>query len=75
MTMPHERTRAVLQTRDFLMELSRDKSLPEKIQHDAKFLLRHYPLKTDLEQAGLLEEQPERFGPLISPIFSSSTDI
>lgn len=75
MTMPHERTRSVLQTRDFLVELSRDKSLPEKIQHDAKFLLRHYPLKTDLEQAGLLEEQPERFGSLINPIFSSSTDI
>lgn len=75
MTMPHERTRAVLQTRDFLVELSRDKSLSEKIQHDAKFLLRHYPLKTDLEQAGLLEEQPERFGSLINPIFSSSTDI
>lgn len=48
MTMPEERTRAVIQTHDFLVELSRDKSLPEKIRRDAKFLLRHYPVKTDI---------------------------
>lgn len=75
MTMPYERTRAVLQTRDFLIKLSRDTSISEKIRHDAKFLLRHFPLKSDLEQAGLLEEQPERFGNLLGPIFSSSTEI
>lgn len=31
MTMVHERTRSVVQTRDFLRDLSRDSSLPESI--------------------------------------------
>lgn len=43
MTMPDERSRAVVQTREFLVELSRDNSLPERVRRDAKFLLRHFP--------------------------------
>ncbi|WP_324608664.1 BPSL0761 family protein, partial [Pseudomonas savastanoi] len=43
MTTPNERTRAVIQTGEFLLELSQDSSLPERIRRDAKFLLRHYP--------------------------------
>jgi len=75
MSTPDERTRAVLHTRDFLVALSRDASLSEEIRYEAKFLLRHYPLKSDLQQAGRLEEDPERFGPLIGPIFSSSNEL
>jgi hypothetical protein len=75
MSTPYERTQAVLHTRDFLFKLSGDRSLPEKVRHEAKFLLRHYPLKINLQQAGLLEEDPERFGPLISPVFSSYAEI
>lgn len=48
MTMPGERTRAVIQTHEFLVELSRDTSLPAKVRRDAKFLLRHYPSKSDM---------------------------
>lgn len=43
MTMPSERTRAIIQTREFLVELSRDNSLPEAVRTEAHRLLRHYP--------------------------------
>ena len=36
MTMAHERTRSVVQTRDFLQELARDTSLPENVRYQAK---------------------------------------
>lgn len=38
MTMAHERTRSVVQTRDFLQELARDTSLPECVRNQAKNL-------------------------------------
>ena len=43
MTMPHERSRAVIQTRDFLDELSRNLHTPETIRKEATRLLRLYP--------------------------------
>ena len=43
MTMPSERTRAIIQTREFLVDLSRDKTLPEAVRTEARRLLRHYP--------------------------------
>ena len=46
--MPLERTRVVVQTRDFLVELSRDASLLERVRRDARFLLRHYPSRSDM---------------------------
>lgn len=72
--MPHERTRSVIQTRDFLVELSRDTSLPERIRHDAKFLLRHYPTREDMVTAGHIEEDTSSLAGLMGPIFSSSID-
>ncbi|WP_289537891.1 BPSL0761 family protein [Pseudomonas sp. SO81] len=72
MTMPNERSRAVVMTRDFLVALSRDSSLPEKIRHDAKFLLRHYPTLDDVILAGKIEEQSNYLLPLQGPVFSSS---
>lgn len=45
MTMPSERTRAVIQAREFLQELSQDVSLPESFRRRAKGLLRHYPTR------------------------------
>lgn len=72
MTMVHERTRSVVQTRDFLRDLSRDSSLPEPIRLQAKHLLRHYPEAADIWLAGKLEERrkeelsqlAENYGPL-----------
>ncbi|KPU61651.1 hypothetical protein AN403_5701 [Pseudomonas fluorescens] len=52
MTFPCERTRTVVQARDFLLELSRDTSLPEPIRNEAYRLLRHYPSKNDVLLAG-----------------------
>lgn len=73
MTMPDERSRAVIQTRDFLVNLSRDRSLPEKVRDDAKFLLRHFPSRDEVILAGRIEEQSETL-PLgaMGPVFSST---
>ncbi|WP_317622771.1 BPSL0761 family protein [Pseudomonas amygdali] len=74
MTTPNERTRAVIQTGMFLLELYRDSSLPERIRRDAKFLLRHYPDQFQVLLAGRIEEGAD---PLISPmgpVFSSSIE-
>ncbi|QIB49589.1 BPSL0761 family protein [Pseudomonas sp. OIL-1] len=43
MTLPYERTRAVLQTREFLRSLVQNPALPHDIRDNAKSLLRHYP--------------------------------
>ncbi|WP_318152517.1 BPSL0761 family protein [Halomonas sp. M4R1S46] len=56
MTMPCERTRAVIQAREFLLELSQDVSLPESLRWEAKRLLRHYPSRREMLGAGQLEE-------------------
>jgi hypothetical protein len=74
MTMPYERTRSVIQTRDFLLELSRDASLSERIRRDAKFLLRHYPTRDDMVTASRIEEQASSVAGLLGPVFSSPID-
>lgn len=73
MTMPCERSRAVVKTRDFLVELSRDSNLQEKVRHDAKFLLRHYPTRDSVILAGKIEEQAENM-PIeaVGSVFSST---
>jgi hypothetical protein len=71
MTMPHERTRSVIQTRDFLVELSRNTSLPERIRRDAEFLLRHFPTRGDMVTAGRIEEHTTSLAGLFGPVFSS----
>jgi hypothetical protein len=73
MTMPHERTKAVLQTRDFLIELTRDASLPERVRQDAKFLLRHFPDKDDMYKAALIEQRTEAFAQSLPPVFAASS--
>lgn len=73
MTMPYERTRSVIQTRDFLVELSRDPRVPEPLRSEARRLLRHYPSKSDLFMAGMLEQQ-KAGNPVLQPVFSSTID-
>lgn len=48
MTMPHERTRALVQTGEWLEELSRDSSISEEMRRSARFLARHYPRKWEI---------------------------
>ncbi|KAA0945283.1 hypothetical protein FQ186_28765 [Pseudomonas sp. ANT_H14] len=56
MTLPYERTRAIVKTEDFLRELSRDGGLPQDIRSYAKSLLRHYPSAAEVFSLGRLEE-------------------
>jgi len=63
MTMPDERTRAVLQTRAFLLELMDSEAspgLPDSVRREARALLRHFPGSGDLLLAH--HALPERFG-------------
>jgi hypothetical protein len=43
MTMPHERTRSLVGTREFLVDLSKRKDLPQDVRDGAMWCLRHYP--------------------------------
>lgn len=73
MTMPSERTRAVIHAGEFLQELSQDVSLPESFRRQARGLLRHYPSREEMLLAGRVQEQHTE-GALAQPIFSSSID-
>ena len=64
MTMPDERTRAVLQTRDFLQSLmSSDETpgVPDSVRTEARRLLRHFP--SALELTLVHHHLPAWFGP------------
>lgn len=75
MTMPFERTRSVSQTHAFLTELARDTEVPERVRQNAYFLLRHFPTKHDVLQAGRIEEQAKKIGiGTFGPVFCSSTE-
>lgn len=57
MTLPHERTRSVVKTRDFLARLASPylpdgcKRIPKPVREEALRLLRHYPSVVDLKYA------------------------
>lgn len=56
MTMPNERTRAVMATADFLARLSSPygngiKGVKKEVREEARRLLRHYPRPFDLHSA------------------------
>jgi hypothetical protein len=64
MTMPNERTRAVMQTREFLRDLATGNwptELPLSVQREARRLLRHYPRTHDMQLAHLA--LPTWYGP------------
>ena len=43
MNLPSDRTQTVIQTWDFLIGLTRDTGLPDAVQEEVHWLLRHYP--------------------------------
>ena len=49
MTMPHERTRAVIETKKFLEELRLRDDIPKDIRESAVWCLRHYPTSADVK--------------------------
>jgi|32_taG_2_1085360.scaffolds.fasta_scaffold00004_391 hypothetical protein len=60
MTMVHERNRSLIQTWEFLRELSQDMELPESIRSQAKVLLRHYPTAKDISLASRLRQHRKK---------------
>lgn len=73
MTIPSERTRAVLNTEQFLVDLLDPKKtprVPKDIRRRAGSLLRHYPSQYDMEVA--VREGSSRFGDEHSPFGSKS---
>ena len=48
MTMPDERTRALLWAGSFLIELARDSSLPLSVRQRAVVIARHFPTIEDI---------------------------
>jgi len=52
MTTPDERLRAIVHTREFLLDLCNSKrtpTVPDSVRAEARRLLRHYPHDRDLE--------------------------
>jgi len=63
MTMPSERTRSVLQTKEFLQRVLSAEMTPEvfmRLKSEARALLRHYPSTIDMHLAHLA--CPQWFG-------------
>jgi hypothetical protein len=62
MTTPHQRTRAVLQTRAFLVKLVQEEfvHVPTQVKDEARRLLFHYPEPWHLARAH--ERRPEDWG-------------
>lgn len=70
MTLPYERTRAVIQTREFLERLENDLAQSEEMRRTATHLLRHYPSRGEvLLQGSIQESLGARYG--YDPFFSS----
>jgi hypothetical protein len=53
MTMPYERTRALLWAGGFLIEIARDDGLPLTIRRSAVVIARHFPTIEDISRMAL----------------------
>ena len=65
MTIPFERTRALIETKSFLLKLVDTKRLPrvpKSVRQHAEYLLRHYPSYEDIELAH--KALPDYYGPV-----------
>jgi hypothetical protein len=68
-TIPFERTRAIVETKLFLLELMDPRvtpRVPHALRGKAKSLLKHFPTYADIEQAH--KALPDTYGPV--PPFS-----
>lgn len=68
-TLPDERYRAVMQTREFLFDLADPKKtprIPKEIRRQAVWCLRHYPSGFDMEAA--CRGVPEVFSKTLDPL-------
>jgi len=55
MTMPAERTRAMLLAGGFLLEIARNEKLPAELRQQAVSIARHFPTIEDIETLVLLQ--------------------
>lgn len=70
MTLPDERYRAVIQTRQFLIDLLDPKKyprIPRAVRGEAYRLLRHYPTDWDMQRAA--DAVPEVFVEKMEPVY------
>lgn len=67
MTMPDERTRAVLWAGGFLIELARDRRLPLEVRRTAVVIARHFPTKEDVSAMAILLQPIWSGSPLALP--------
>ncbi|MGY3040819.1 hypothetical protein ACVWWQ_002450 [Rhodanobacter sp. TND4EL1] len=72
MTLPYERTRAVIETREFLRLLLGNRRVPASVRSEAKSLLRHYPSANEVFQAGWHELASPTY--VLEPVFDTSVD-
>jgi hypothetical protein len=66
MTLPNERTRALLNTHAFLRSLLDPKQtpkVPKAIRKEAYWCLRHYPLSMDIDE--LVKKAPNVLGKIL----------
>jgi hypothetical protein len=76
MTMPHERTRSLIEAEKVLLELRRDPHLSNNIKEKIDGVLRHYPTEEEIINAGKFEflaRQESNTLNLVSPFLSPST--
>lgn len=59
MTMPDERTRALLWAGGFLVELARNDSLPLEVRRRAVIIARHFPTIEDVSTMALFRHSSE----------------
>jgi hypothetical protein len=69
MTMPSERTRSVVQAREFLIAIKGNASLPEAVRNEARRLLRHYPSVEDMNAVATRELRDPSL--VLGPIFGA----
>ncbi len=50
MTLPNERYHSILNTENFLKQLLTDDAMPQQVRDNARWCLRHFPTKFDLNE-------------------------
>ena len=66
MTLPDERYRAVVKTREFLLEILTTPRVPKNIKDSARWCLRHYPTDWDMQRTAL--QAPDVFQERMEPV-------
>jgi len=66
MTLPYERFAAVDRTREWLLVNCHNRKLPKYIREEMRSLLRHYPVRSELE--AIAEETPRYLEAIPDPL-------